>query len=137
MKRNVDSFRKISSLIKKLSGIDLQPGKESLLDARLYRRLDDLGLDSLDDYLELLMSSPGEQKHCIELITTHKTEWFREMVHFIWLKEQVLKAKKFPITIWSAACSSGEEVYSIMFMLLKLGIPYDKFRILGTDISDK
>ncbi|HAG91148.1 MAG TPA: SAM-dependent methyltransferase [Bdellovibrionales bacterium] len=132
-------FRKLSALVKEACGLNLTEDKDILLDTRLSRRVSQLGLDSYSEYAKLVESDQNELQACIELLTTHKTEWFREFVHFQWLKEQLpkLSAKGNRIQIWSAACSSGPEVYSLLFLLLKEGFNFNhnQFRILGTDIS--
>lgn len=130
-------FRKLSALVKEACGLNLTEDKDILLDTRLSRRVSQLGLESFSEYAKLVKNDPNELQACIELLTTHKTEWFREFIHFQWLKEQLpkLSAKGNRIQVWSAACSSGPEVYSLLFLLLREGFRHNQFRILGTDIS--
>lgn len=133
------SIELLSKIIKKTSGIDLAVGKEALIQARLSPRLVSLGIKSLKEYNLKLQSSPEELQICIELLTTHKTEWFREIVHYQWLKKDLeSKHSKFDsINIWSAASSTGLEAYSILMLLLRSGFAHNRFKILGTDISRK
>lgn len=137
-KRNYESkdLRVLADIIKQSTGINLTPDKNTLIETRLNRRLYDLGLQSLGDYIQLMQNEKVEMQNCIEMLTTHKTEWFREIVHFTWLKEFLgQRDRNQKIKIWSAACSTGPEVYSLLFLLLKEGLAPNQFRILGTDIS--
>lgn len=131
------AMRRISRLVNRQSGIFLTPNKDFLIQTRLQKRVAELGFTSFSQYAELLEKNPNELAICIECLTTHKTEWFREIVHYQWLKEQLPKmtAPGRTINIWSAACSSGPEVYSLLFLLLKSGLNHNQFKILGTDIS--
>lgn len=131
------SYHQLARLIQDVSGINLHSGKEFLMETRLSARLRDLGLDTLDDYLRLMREDSEEAQHCIEMLTTHKTEWFREIVHYQWLKKELprMRAAGGEVKIWSAACSTGPEIYSVLFLLLREGLDPARFRLLGTDIS--
>jgi chemotaxis protein methyltransferase CheR len=78
-----------------------------------------------------------EREILISLLTTHKTDWFREYEHFIFLKsalkEGLIDTHGKPLIVWSAAASTGEEAYSLAMFLSEIG---HSFRILGTDISE-
>jgi two-component system, chemotaxis family, protein-glutamate methylesterase/glutaminase len=139
MKKLSRVYAEIAVLIKDRCGIDLSENKYALIDTRLKRRIESLGLTSLEDYYKVILADREELKNCIEALTTHKTEWFREIVHFQWLKEEIKKCKGSgrTIYIWSAASSSGEEAYSILFLLLREGFKHHQFRILATDISER
>ena len=135
-------FQKISDLVYRHSGINLKSGKEALVRARLMKRFRALGMDSVDAYLEFIGGRAGsdELNRMIDVMTTNKTSFYREIEHFKYLQETVLpqsKAKR--VRLWSAACSSGEEPYSIA-MTLKEYLP-DIARkdvlILATDISTR
>jgi chemotaxis protein methyltransferase CheR len=126
-------FRDYVSLIKTVTGINFKLDKKNLIEYRLGKRLFDKGLDP-QQYLQLVINSDEEMKFFINQMTTHKTEWFREEEHFEFLANQFAE-KKDPIYIWSAACSTGEEPYSIMMTLGEMGFSYNQQRILGTDIS--
>ena len=136
-------FRRISALAYRAIGINLQLGKEGLVRSRLSKRLRELGLSSFDAYLEHIESEAGrpELAQMVDALTTNKTDFFREIEHFHFLREHVLPALtrdgRGRLRIWSAACSSGEEPYSIA-MLLREELPsLDRMdvRILATDIS--
>lgn len=127
----------LAEIIKQHSGISIKTEKNFLIQTRLQNRLAELNITDLHDYVSLLRASNKEIQICIELLTTHKTEWFREIVHFQWLKSELKKRPNSaqPFLVWSAACSSGAEAYSLLFLLLKEGFTHNQIRILGTDIS--
>ncbi len=135
-------------LIEREAGIYLAPVKKALLVGRLTRRLRDLNLDNLHDYYERVVSDPAEMICMIDRISTNETQFFREPLHFEFLEQQVFPqwleqaaAGERPrrIRVWSAACSSGEEAYSLAMTLLHhfpaaSGWQVD---ILATDISTR
>lgn len=121
--------------IKSVSGIDIKEDKNFLILTRLQKRLETLQCN-LVEYAQKVIQEPEECQICVELLTTHKTDWFREIVHFKWLKDLIHKRDpRRPLQIWSAASSTGLEAYSILFVCLREGLSHDQFRILGTDIS--
>jgi chemotaxis protein methyltransferase CheR len=137
-------FRVISCILYDRCGIKLTEGKEGLVKARLSKRLRHLGLGDFDQYLDHLESGTGsgELYTMIDALTTNKTSFFREDAHFHFLRDNILPAVRRQggkMRIWSAACSSGEEPYSIA-LLLKNAWPdiqqYD-VKILATDISTR
>lgn len=137
---NEKQFRTISDLVYRHCGINLKDGKEALVRARLMKRFRAIGMDSVESYLELIESKAGDHEldHMIDAMTTNKTSFFREIEHFKYLREVVLpQFKGRRMRFWSAACSSGEEPYSLA-MLLKEHLS-DRDRrdalILATDIS--
>ena len=107
---------------------------------RLARRLRALKLDSFSEYCELLQSQQGvdEMSHLVNAITTNLTSFFRESHHFDHLRDEVLPhIKDKRLRIWSSACSSGMEPYSIA-MIMRSAIPnLDQWdaRVLATDID--
>lgn len=126
-------FHEYAELIKKLTGIQFRMEKKNLIEYRLGKRLFDKGL-SAKQYLELVRTSEDEMKFFINQLTTHKTEWFRESEHFDFLKNE-FAGHRGPLYVWSAACSTGEEPYTIMMTLGEAGVSYEQQRILATDIS--
>lgn len=137
MSQSHSALKKLADLVRVNSGINLQEEKFFLIETRLKRLVQELGFSSLTEYTQFAANNPEELQRCIEHLTTHKTEWFREIVHFQWLKKEIknLTADSNILRIWSAACSAGPEVYSLLFLLIKEGLPAKSFRILGTDIS--
>ncbi len=118
--------------------------KSSLIESRLRRRLAALGLPSFAEYRKLLSSQGAgsdEWQLVINGLTTHTTEWFREIDHFKELRDDFLPkwlARKMarPLRVWSVACSTGEEPYSVALLLnhfhQKVGLEYE---ITATDID--
>lgn len=129
-------FDEMRALFTSLTGNKFGSEKRSLLESRLRKRLFETGL-SANKYLTLLESDQSELENFISSLTTHKTDWFREPPHFDFLKRTIAaKRSAFtarPLSIWSAACSTGEEVYSLAMTAVEEGLP--SVRILGTDIS--
>ena len=133
-------FQKISDLVYRTSGINLKQGKEALVRARLMKRLRTLGIQRVDDYLDYLENDrQGQEVAClIDVMTTNKTSFFREGDHFTFLRDTVLPELTAPrLRFWSAACSSGEEPYTLAAVLCEhLGaVERRDVRILATDIS--
>jgi chemotaxis protein methyltransferase CheR len=126
------------------------PPKKSMLMSRLLKRLRALNIDSFADYYDYLMSPEGQKNevmHMIDVVSTNKTEFFREPAHFDFLKKVALpelivgEKKENPkkIFVWSAGCSSGEEAYTLAIVIAALleSYPGIMFSILATDISRK
>lgn len=125
-----------------IAGISLKPGKYELVKTRLRSRLADNGLKTYREYKNLLEQLPPEHpewQEFINLLTTNKTDFFREPEHFNILMNSVLpefyKSGHKTFKVWSAASSSGEEAYTVA-MILDQCLPKDvDFRILATDID--
>ncbi len=135
-----EQFERICKIVKGISGINLREGKEALVRARLLKRLRQLGLKDFNSYIDYISSPDGRQEiiHMVDAITTNKTSFFRESIHFEFLRKRVIKEIKGKrIRIWSAACSSGEEPYSIAISLMEElpNISSWDVKILATDIS--
>lgn len=135
-------FEKLCRRVYDLCGINLKTGKEELVHSRLNKRLNALKMTGFDEYFRYL-ENEGQGKETIWMIdalTTNKTSFFREIQHFEFLREKVLpNLKEKKLRIWSAACSSGEEPYSIMMMLAESLPNFQSWdiRILATDICTK
>lgn len=133
-------FRHISEIVYANSGIKLKSGKEALVRSRLMKRLRALGFDSTEQYMRYIESDRGasELSHLVDVITTNKTSFFRESQHFMFLREKIVpQLKRRRLRFWTAACSSGEEPYSLA-MVLQDSLPDIgnlDLRILATDIS--
>jgi chemotaxis protein methyltransferase CheR len=133
-------FARVRDLAMRIAGISLAPSKKALIVGRWSRRLAHHGLTSFQDYLTLLANSKtgDESQIALDLLTTNETNFFREPKHFDFLRTQVLNNAK-PgnrFRVWSAACSSGEEPYSVA-MLLAAQLPGAQWDVLGTDISSR
>jgi chemotaxis protein methyltransferase CheR len=138
-----EQFDRLRQLLYRVCAIDLQPGKEQLVKARLWKRVPQLGLSSFDEYIKLVESPAGaaELSSMVDALTTNKTSFFREAQHFGILGEHskaVLQSRG-SLRIWSAGCSSGEEPYTIGMTLHQAipGLSGMDVRILATDISSR
>jgi chemotaxis protein methyltransferase CheR len=136
-------FEKISRLAYEHFGLDLHSGKEGLVAARLGKKLRELGLKSFQAYYDYVKAdrTGAALETMVDQLTTNHTSFFREPRHFDFLRETVYPAlrSRSQIHIWSAACSSGEEPYSIAMTLLETA-PSEaatKVRIKATDISTR
>ncbi len=135
-------FQKICALVNKASGIKLKAGKEALVKTRLNKRLRVLGMQNFETYIKHIESAEGKQEFAvmIDQMTTNKTSFFREVAHFDFLRASLLpKLKHRPMRLWSAACSSGEEPFSLALLLKEEleDIDTRNIRILATDISTR
>jgi chemotaxis protein methyltransferase CheR len=143
LKLTANEFRQISDLAYERFGLDLKRGKEALVAARLGKKLRKLGFATFAEYhRHVLADSTGEALiELIDALTTNHTSFLRERAHFEFLARAVNEEFREVSTlrVWSAACSSGEEPYSIAMCLAEaLGKPASRqFHILATDISTK
>lgn len=138
-------FDYLAKIIHEDSGIVLTQAKQGLLMARLNRRLRQLGLSNYKAYCALLDSPGGgeERRNILSAITTNVTAFFRESHHFEALVRQVLPPlvdvarKGGRVRLWSAACSSGEEPYSMAMSVLEVfpDVARHDLLILATDID--
>jgi len=124
-KLTTNQFKRFCDITYRESGIKLTEDKRELLNARVAKRLRHLGV-AADEYLSLLKNDPAEIKNFLDAISTNHTYFFRESKSFKYLD----KGAKH---IWSAACSSGEEPYSVAIYCEELGFNPS---IFATDISD-
>jgi chemotaxis protein methyltransferase CheR len=137
------SFQRLAEFVTSELGIRMPDSKVSMIQSRLLRRVRELRLASLDEYCELLFSPAGgepERLHFIDSVTTNKTDFFREPQHFRLLTETALpRLGDRRISVWSAACASGEEPYTLAMVLSEYAAarPAFDFRILATDISTR
>lgn len=140
---NSSEYEKISRLAYEHFGLDLRGSKQGLVAARLGKKLRELGLSSFQRYYEYVKAdrSGVALAGMVDLLTTNHTSFFREPRHFDFLRKTVFPAlrTRSRIHIWSAACSTGEEPYSIAMSLLEEA-PCEaaaKVRIKATDISTR
>ena len=140
---STEEFERFRTLVYQECGISLGEQKASLIVSRLSKRLRDLELDGFQAYYDLVAKDPeGEEfTRMLDLISTNKTDFFREPKHFDFLREQILPslAQTKRVRIWSSACSSGEEPYTIAMTLFD-GVEHPEqwdCRILASDISTR
>ena len=137
------TFEKIRKLIYEKAGIDLRQGKQTLVAARLGKKLRESGLKDYDAYLDsVLADKTGESMIAlIDALTTNYTSFLREPQHFQFLRDEILPAvaHRGKFDIWCAAASTGEEPYSLAFTMLDVLGPTAaaQVRILATDISTR
>lgn len=138
-------FRKLAEIVHQESGIVLTGAKRGLLAARLNRRLRTLGISNYGAYCDRLDGREGaeERRHLLSAMTTNVTAFFREGHHFNVLATNILPSliaaakSGMRVRLWSAACSSGEEAYSIAMTVLEAcpDIHRHDLLILATDID--
>ncbi len=133
-----EEFEKIQQLFFKLTSIKLTVSKKSLVSGRLAKRLRHYDVSSFDGYFRIVMDSPAEMQIMLDLLTTNETSFFRENNHFDFLKTKVLpeRNKMSPFRVWSAACSSGQEPYSIAMVLADV-LGEARWEVMATDISTR
>ncbi len=140
---STEEFHRFRTLIYDESGIALNDQKQGLVASRLSKRLRELGLKSFSEYYDRLMSDPGREEftRMLDLISTNKTDFFREPRHFDFLREEVLPglARDKHVRIWSSACSTGEEPYTIAITLYEgVSDPANwNCKILASDLSTR
>ncbi|HOK39514.1 MAG TPA: CheR family methyltransferase [bacterium] len=134
-------FEKLRDFIFELTGIYLKDTKIILLSNRIRKRLHDLKLESFEEYIEYLFKNKEKElENFINVVTTNETYFFREEKHWNFLKEIIINefnnnSCERTIKIWSSACSSGEEPYTALIILLENLKENIKVEIIGTDIN--
>jgi chemotaxis protein methyltransferase CheR len=140
-------FARLSEFITREFGIKMPAVKKVMLQSRLQKRLKELDLRSFQEYIDYLFSKKGMEEeviHMMDVVSTNKTDFFRENVHFDFLLNTLLPdlcppGQKGSLKLWSAGCSSGEEPYTLAIMLseFKVKNPLIDFFIYATDISTR
>ena len=140
-------FTRCRNIVEREIGIHLSEAKRPLVVSRLMRRLRHLHVSSFTEYLDLAARDPREQRAMLDAICTNETSFFREPRHFDllrttifprWRAEALNGKRPRRIRIWSAACSTGEEPYSLAMCLLdEFGTADWDLRIDATDISGR
>jgi chemotaxis protein methyltransferase CheR len=141
-------FNRFSNFIYDEVGIKLPLAKKTMLEARLNKRLKVLGFRSFEEYADYVFSEAGrndELVNLIDVVTTNKTDFFREPAHFEYLVKSAIPSLidarnvgfASPFKIWSAGCSTGEEPYTMSMVLSEFAASQPGFKasILATDIS--
>jgi len=136
-------FEKISQLAYRHFGVDLRQGKQALVEARIGKKLRELNMPSFQVYYDYVTndSTGAALATMVDVLTTNHTSFFREPRHFDFLRDTIFPTlrNRSEIHIWSAACSSGEEPYTIAMTLLEAAREETlaKVRIRATDISTR
>lgn len=140
-KRN---FEALSRYIYDYSGIKMPVTKVTMLEGRLRRRLRATGIHTLDAYCDYLFKNNGlltESTYLIDAVTTNKTDFFREPKHFEYMERtalpEMVKGGTTRLRIWSSACSTGAEPYTLAMVLQEFAssVRELEYRILATDLS--
>ena len=133
-------FRQFQDMIFVIAGISMSPSKKQLVGGRLAKRLAHHGVTSYGDYFAMLVGPGGgaELQVAVDLLTTNETYFFREPKHFAFLRDQILPELKNQsmARVWSGACSSGEEPYSLA-MTLAESRGMEGWEIVASDICSK
>jgi len=143
MTLSAEAFAWVSALVHRESAIVLSPGKEYLVESRLLPLARAAGVDGVDGFVARLRSAPDRQAVAavVEAMTTNETSWFRDGTPFeafrsVVIPELLQLPQQRRLNIWSAACSSGQEAYTIAMILAEEVLPRGRAaEILGTDIS--
>ncbi len=133
-------FEQICALAYGTFGLDLKPGKEELVSSRLRRLLRKGGFCSFQDYYKHVVADRTgvALAAMVDALATNHTAFLREPDHFTFLRDEVLPSlgKRDPLEVWCAACSTGEEVWTLA-MLLNEACPQRRISIQASDISNK
>ena len=146
-KMSDEEFNQLSDFITENYGIKMPPAKRVMLQSRLHKRLRELNITSYKEYSEYIFSKKGTEEiiNMIDVVSTNKTDFYREPKHFDFLIETILPEfisrndRSQKLKVWSAGCSSGEEAYTLSFVISEFFEKYGGFdyTILGTDISTR
>lgn len=147
-----EEIKLLSQYIYGVSGINIEPSKAYLLETRLGKLLERERCNSFTEFYHKAKSDGSKllEKQIIDAITTNETLFFRDANPFELLKHKIIpevvdsrtsstpKGMPVPVRIWSAACSTGQEIFSIAIVLKELLVSLDKYNIklMGSDISD-
>jgi chemotaxis protein methyltransferase CheR len=145
---SAEAYQFIADKVYTHSRIRLGPDKQALVTGRLAKRLRQLNLDSFEQYCELLQSRQGPEElgPLVDLISTNHTHFFREVQHLDFLRDHALPEWKqrtgrsrATFRFWSAACSSGEEPYSVAIVLAEFARQHGTYDwvIEASDISSR
>lgn len=128
-------FALLRDYFEKLSGVHLNDSKKALVQSRLMGRLRVTGIPTFAEYYRYLQlpTATAEKQMFVDVLTTHETRFYREGKHFEFLNEHIRQNRLSRLRIWCAACSTGEEAYTLAMVLTE--IPGLSFEILASDIS--
>lgn len=132
-----DEFARIQQLIYKHTAIVITEAKQDFIRARISRRMRELGLRSINEYCESVESGDEPQGTFISLVTTNHTHFMRERHHFERLVSHFSQIGIENRNIWSSACSSGEEPYSIVISLAEVfsNLFESNLKVLASDLD--
>lgn len=137
-----DTFARFRAFLEQHSGILLSRDKQYLVETRLSRVARAQGYASVESLIETLLSRRDRAlaREAVDAMTTNETLWFRDGYPFTALEKkffpEAVAAKKSNYRIWSAACSTGQEAFSISMIAEEQRVPF-KLDIVGTDLSEE
>ncbi len=144
---SLKDFNNIRTFVYDTIGINLSSAKKVLIETRLRKRMQKLGIAKYRDYCKYFFSDEGQKKELVDfinIITTNKTDFFREPKHFDFLKQTILPdllSRRHDLVFWSAACSRGAEPYTLAMVLEDYDVTHlaqkMHYTIVATDISTK
>lgn len=143
-----DEYESFREFLEDASGIVLGDNKHYLITSRITRLMAELSIQSFTDLLERAQEDNRLRQRIMDAMTTNETSWFRDIYPYEFLTEKfyperVRQRSKDPVRIWSAACSTGQEPYSVSiatneFLIKNPGLmSSDGIQVWGTDISSK
>jgi len=143
---NRAAFDYFADLLRRESGLQMTPEKYYLLETRLLHIVQQQGVAGIEGLASMLRRDEGNRavrQAVVEAMATHETSFFRDITPFDRLRDTFLpmfakrRAAEKSLRIWSAACASGQEAYSLAMLLREYGAPFTDWdiRITGTDIS--
>ena len=143
-------FRRLTAAVHDIAGISLNETKRALVTHRVSPRVRELGFMTFGEYVDFVCSPENEEEmvHLLDLLATNETQFFREPQHFEFLESRLLPSwreaadagrRSRSIRVWSAACSTGQEPYSLAMQLHSLCPPEQGWHIdiVATDISTR
>ncbi len=143
-------FATLKAIVEARLGISMPISKRAMMETRLLRRLRQLNMTTAEEYCRYLQSEQGQKQEMakfLDLVTTNKTSFFRELPQLDLLQNNILPTmlevsarEKRPLRIWSAACSTGQEVWTLVMMverLLQLHSINAEYSVWGSDVSGR
>ncbi|HEY0188928.1 MAG TPA: CheR family methyltransferase [Cellulomonas sp.] len=140
-----ETFDFVADIVRRRSAIQLEAGKEYLVESRLLPLARDAGHAGVDAYVRAVRAARRETDlaEIVEALTTNETSWFRDATPFAALRTHIVPALRADravldrVRVWSAACSTGQEPYSIAMTLAEVLGPSTRTEITATDLSDQ
>lgn len=135
------SFRLVASLVRRETAMVYEAGKEYLVEARLLPLATAAGCADVDAYAQRIGTDLDERRKALDALTINETSWFRDQTPYQAFTDVMLpqllesRAASRRVRVWSAACSSGQEAYSIAMLLDQHLPPGWTAEILATDVS--
>ncbi|TFH70705.1 MULTISPECIES: CheR family methyltransferase [unclassified Cellulomonas] len=138
-----DTFTFVADLVRRRSAILLEPGKEYLVESRLLPLAREAGASGVDQFVAQLRANPSPARTAVvvEALTTNETSWFRDVAPFDALRRHIVPELRAGglgrLRVWSAACSTGQEAYSIAMTLQEVLVPTVAVEITATDLNEQ